>query len=138
MIALPQLLGLALLVHQESPSACLMAHASRASSVDDCRKSQTSAATPAEPGDLPWGLAPVAGRINLAIEVFDRLPGAEHGAFLPTGHEGRMVAGELETALRPRQHVGVLAIARIGLVGPAVPGKLHVAPADRDAMLDPF
>src|SRR6202521_6148413 len=56
MIALPQLLRLAVLVHQESPSACLMAHASPASSVDDCRKSQTSAATPAEPGDLPWGL----------------------------------------------------------------------------------
>src|ERR1700681_2907789 len=82
--------------------------------------------------------APVAGRISLAVEVFDRLPGAEHGAFLPAGHEGRMVTGKLETALRSRQHVGVLAIARIGLVGPAVPGKLHVAPADRDAMLDPF
>jgi len=25
--------------------------------MDDCRKRQTSTATPAEPGDLPWGLA---------------------------------------------------------------------------------
>src|SRR5258707_15838949 len=24
--------------------------------MDDCRKRQTSTATPAEPGDLPWGL----------------------------------------------------------------------------------
>ena len=26
--------------------------------MDDCRKRQTSTATPAEPGDLPWGVAP--------------------------------------------------------------------------------
>jgi len=27
--------------------------------VDDCLKRQTVAATPAEPGDLPWGLGTV-------------------------------------------------------------------------------
>jgi hypothetical protein len=30
-----------------------------AATVDDRRKRQTFAATPAEPGDLPWGLAPI-------------------------------------------------------------------------------
>jgi hypothetical protein len=31
---------------------------SRVSPVDDRRKRRTFAATPAEPGDLPWGLGP--------------------------------------------------------------------------------
>ncbi len=30
--------------------------ATAAAIMDDCRKRQTSTATPAEPGDLPWGL----------------------------------------------------------------------------------
>jgi hypothetical protein len=40
--------------------------------MDDCRKRQTSTATPAEPGDLPWGLGmrkSVYGALSAAIPV---------------------------------------------------------------------
>src|SRR6202790_220925 len=55
--ALPLAVAEALiLVHRETPFRVLAGSRSEASSMDDCRKSQTSAATPAEPGDLPWGV----------------------------------------------------------------------------------
>src|SRR3954454_22276723 len=40
------------------------------------------------------------GGVHLAVDIFDRLPGTEHGAFLPARHEGRVIAGELEAPLR--------------------------------------
>src|SRR5260370_10161723 len=46
-----------ILVHREASFRALGGSRSEASSMDDCRKLQTSTATPAEPGDLPWGLA---------------------------------------------------------------------------------
>ncbi len=71
----------------------------------------------------------------MLIDGLHRLPGAEHRAFLPAGHEGRVVAGELEAALWFGQDFDILAIMRVDLAGPALAHVLHVAPADRDAVL---
>ena len=38
--------------------------------MDDCHKRQTSTATPAEPGDLPWGLA--RANPTAPFEAFDQ------------------------------------------------------------------
>src|SRR5258705_7433611 len=58
-----------ILVHREASFRVLGGSRSEASSMDDCRKRQTSTATPAEPGDLPWGLAAKALPDKPAIEI---------------------------------------------------------------------
>src|SRR5271170_540792 len=45
-----------------APSACLVSTSTSFMDVDDRRKRQTSTATPAEPGDLPWVLAVLFAR----------------------------------------------------------------------------
>jgi hypothetical protein len=59
--------------------------------MDDCRKSQTFAATPAEPGDLPWWFRQdscAKQRLDVAIK---RSIAGEDGP-------GRMVAAEIVSA----------------------------------------
>jgi hypothetical protein len=56
-----------------APSAYLVSTSTSFMDVDDRRKRQTSTATPAEPGDLPWVLAP--GWYDLVDSSGDRCDG---------------------------------------------------------------
>jgi hypothetical protein len=67
---------------------CLEAHETRVSAVDDRRKSQTSTATPAEPGDLPWRLVVLTvtaiSLAAIALENSGVLPAHAQAEFMPT------------------------------------------------------
>src|SRR5436305_1045953 len=58
--------------------------------------------------------------------------------FLPAAQKGDVIARHMKTALRARKHRAVRREVWILLVDPAAACKLHILPADRDAMLDVF
>src|SRR5271154_2918468 len=56
-----------------APSAYLVSTSTSFMDVDDRRKRQTSTATPAEPGDLPWVLGPNSLRpLHVKVDAVDQ------------------------------------------------------------------
>src|SRR5258705_11030294 len=91
--------------------------------MDDCRKRQTSTATPAEPGDLPWGLAlKLSKRVNAHAAQLDEQVRLAVSWFLE-----RENALEVLRETAPQLHeilVGVIS-RRTCLYGPPPGGTAH-------------